>query len=166
MRKVLLVAATVLIGVASLVLWGSRFATGMVHDQLVAQKISFPDKTTLEEDNPGLAKYAGQVVDSGEKARAYSDYIAGHLKKVANGKTYSEVSSDYQKDRNNQALAGQRQTLFMGETLRGLLLNAWGWGLIGTIALYAAIALYVAAVGALVAAVIWPSAPAKKRSKK
>jgi hypothetical protein len=30
------------------------------------------------------------------------------------------------KDPNNKELALQRQTLFMGEKLRGLLLNAWG----------------------------------------
>jgi hypothetical protein len=163
MKKVLLVLAVALAVVASLVLWGSRFATGMVHDQLVAQKISFPDKATLEEDNASLAKYADQPVDNAVKAKAYSDYIGGHLKNVANGKTYSEVSSEYQKDRTNQTLAGQRQTLFMGETLRGLLLNAWGWGLIGMIAMYAAAALYVATAGVVLVAVL---SPTKKRSKK
>ena len=34
-------------------------------------------------------------------------------------------------------LATQTQTLFRGETLRGLLLNAWGWGTVGTVALIA-----------------------------
>lgn len=38
-------------------------------------------------------------------------------------------------------------TAFKGETLRGLLLYAWGWSVVSTIALYAAIA---AAVGFLV----------------
>jgi hypothetical protein len=37
-------------------------------------------------------------------------------------------------DPNNKELADQRMTMFMGETLRGMLLNAWGWGTIGTIA--------------------------------
>lgn len=163
MKKLPLALGLVLAVAASLVLWGSTFATGMVHDQLLAQKINFPDEASLEEDNPALVKYAGQPVDSGEKAKAYSDYIGGHLKGIADGKTYSEVSSAYQQDKTNQALAGQRQALFMGETLRGLLLNAWGWGLIGTIALYASVALYVAAAGSVAVAVM---APAKKRSKK
>jgi len=163
MKKLLLLLGVVLLAAGGLVMWGSKFATGMVHDQLVAQKITFPDKATLEEDNPALAKYAGQKVDSGEKAKAYSDYIGGHLKNIADGKTYSEVSSEYQKDRTNQALAGQRQSLFMGETLRGLLLNAWGWGLIGTIAMYASLALIVAGVGVVAATVV---VPAKKTTKK
>lgn len=165
MKKVLLVLCVVLAAAASLALWGSKFATNMVHDQLAAQKITFPDKASLEEDNPALVKYAGQAVDNGEKAKAYSDFIAGHLKNVANGKTYSEVSGEYQKDRTNQTLAGQRQTLFMGETLRGLLLNAWGWGLVGLIVMYAALALYVAAAGTLALAMVAP-AGGKKRSKK
>ncbi len=163
MKKLLLVLGVVLAVAASLALWGSKFATGMVHDQLAAQKITFPDKASLEEDNPALAKYADQKVDNGEKAKAYSDFIAGHLKAVAGGKTYSEVSGEYQKDRTNQTLAGQRQTLFMGETLRGLLLNAWGWGTVGMIVMYAAVVMYVGAAGLAVAAV---AMPAKKRSKK
>ncbi len=163
MKKLLLVLGVVLVAAGSLVMWGSKFATGMVHDQLAAQKITFPDKKTLEEDNPALVKYAGQLVDNGNEAKAYSDFIGGHLKKVAGGKTYSEVSSAYQLDKTNQTLAAQRTTLFQGETLRGLLLNAWGWGLVGVIAMYAALALYVAAVGVAVLAVMMPQ---KKRSKK
>jgi len=163
MKKVLLGLALVWAVAASLVMWGSNFATGTVHDQLAAQKISFPDKTALEEDNPALVKYAGQMVDNGDKAKAYSEYINGHLQKIAGGKTYSEVSSAYQLDKTNTTLAGQRQSLFMGETLRGLLLNAWGWGLIGTIAMYASVVLYVASLGALGLALM---NPVKKRGKK
>ncbi|HTH72743.1 MAG TPA: hypothetical protein VL737_05300 [Candidatus Pristimantibacillus sp.] len=163
MKKMLFAVGIALAIAASLILWGSKFATGMVHDQLVAQKITFPDKATLQADNPALAKYASQPVDNGLKAKAYADLIAGHLKKVAGGKTYSEVSEAYLKDKTNQALAGQRQTLFQGETLRGLLLNAWGWGLIGAIALYAACAFYLAAGGLVLATVVLP---APKRSKR
>ena len=163
MKKILLGLCLAWVFAASLVLWSSKFATGVVHDQLVAQKITFPDKASLEEDNPALVKYADQVVDNGDEANTYSDYIGGHLKNVADGKTYSEVSGEYQKDRTNQTLAAQRTTLFQGETLRGLLLNAWGWGLIGTIALYAALGMY--AVAAIVAVVL-VIAPVKKHSKK
>jgi hypothetical protein len=166
MKKVLLALGVLLVMAASLVLWGSKFATGTVRAQLAAQRITFPDKAALEEDNPALVKYADQQVDSGDEAKAYAAYIEGHLKNTADGKTYSEVSSAYQQDRTNQTLAGQRQALFMGETLRGLLLNAWGWGLIGTIAFYAAIALYVAGGAAVVAAVAMPVKTTKKRSKK
>lgn len=163
MKKLLLVLSVALVAVASLALWGSTFATGFVRDQLAAQKIYFPEKDELEKDNPALVKYAGQQVDSAAEAKAYSDYIGGHLKNIAGGKTYSEVSSEYQKDRTNQTLASQRQSLFMGEVLRGTLLNAWGWGLVGSIAFYAAIALYIGAAGTAVAAFVLPT---KKRGKR
>ena len=39
---------------------------------------------------------------------------------------------------------GQRTTLFMGETLRGLLLNAYAFWQLGQIAMYAA---YAASIG-------------------
>lgn len=166
MKKVLIILSLGLALVAGLAMWGSKFATGFVHDQLAAQKITFPDKKTLEEDNPALVAYADQTVDNGDKAKAYSEYINGHLKNIADGKTYSEVSSAYQKDRTNQTLAGQRQSLFMGETLRGLLLNAWGWGLVGTIAMYASLALFAAAVGVGVVAMKTGTTASKKRSKR
>ena len=127
-------------------MFGALYAKQTVHDQLVAQKIYFPAdaKSGLL---PGLEKYAGQQVDDGDKAKVFADkYIAVHLSKVANGQTYSEVSAAFLKDKTNATLAGQRETLFMGETLRGLLLNAWGWGLIGTIAYWSSIGLLSVAV--------------------
>jgi len=54
----------------------------------------------------------------------------------------------------------------MGETLRGLLLNAWGWSLIGSIAGYAAITLYVAGGATIAAAFLVPATPARKRARK
>ena len=41
------------------------------------------------------------------------------------------------------ALMGQRQTLFMGETLKGLLLNAFAFWQVGQIAMYASIASFI-----------------------
>lgn len=90
-------------------------------------------------------------VQRAAEAKAYADkFIALHLEGVAGGKTYSQVSAAALQDPGNQELAQQRQTLFMGETLRGLLLQAWGWGTIGTIATIAGIAL-VALGGVLLA---------------
>jgi hypothetical protein len=37
-------------------------------------------------------------------------------------------------DPKNAKLAEQKASLFQGETLRGLLLNAWGWSVVGTVA--------------------------------
>lgn len=124
--------------------WGYSFATSMVHDQLTAQNIYFPPKGSpalSAKEYPTLQKYAGQKVDDGFKARAYADdYIGAHLEKVADGKSYAEVSSLAMADPTNETLAKQKATLFQGETLRALLLgNAYAYWLIGTIAQYAAI---------------------------
>jgi hypothetical protein len=128
----------------------------MVHTQLSAQKIAFPPKGPAldPKEFPGLQKYAGQVVDNGPKAKAYADqFIKVHLQQVADGKTYSEVSSLSRANPTDQQLADQVQTLFRGETLRGLLLNVWGWSTVGAIAYWVGIAALLGAItvfGALV----------------
>ena len=48
------------------------------------------------------------------------------------------------------AITGQRNTLFKGETLRGLLLTAFAWSTVGTIAGYAALGAFLAGVVMLV----------------
>jgi hypothetical protein len=142
----------VILGVgAGLLFYGSNFGLDMVHSQLSAQNISFPAKGSPGLDPkefPGLQQYAGQRVDSGPKAKAYAnEFIQVHLQGVAGGQTYSQVSAKAQANPTDQKLAGQVNTLFKGETLRGLLLYAWGWSVVSRIALYAAI-------GALVGFVI------------
>lgn len=146
---------------AALLNWGYSFANQSVTDQLSAQKISFPvvDSESLkalpEEDRKAIEPFAGLQLTTGEQAKAYAmHYIGSHVKKVAGGKTYSEVSGEAlaknaqaKANPNDTALAaeaatlmGQRQTLFMGETLKGLLLNAFAFWQVGQIAMYAAIA--------------------------
>ena len=139
-----------------LLLWGSNFANNMVHNQLSEQKIAFPPTGPALDvkEFPGLQKYAGQTVDNGPKAKAYADqFIKVHLKKLAGGKTYSEVSALSRANPDDKALEGQVQTLFRGETLRGLLLNVWGWATVGAIAYWVGIAALLGAIavfGALV----------------
>lgn len=164
MKKLISAAGFVAAGAACLVLIGSNFASKTVREQLGAQHIKFPPKAQLESENKSLVKYADAEVDTGDEAKAYSEYIKGHLAKVAGGKTYSEISGAYQKDRTNKDLESQRMALFMGETLRGLLLNAWGWGLVGKIAMYASYALLLIAAVLLVLA-IKPSKLVKKSTK-
>ena len=107
------------------------FAHGTVEDQLAAQRINFPPAEALsdeEKEQPGVVKYAGQQVDDGDKARVYAnEFIALHLANIADGKTYSELSSESRADPENEQLAGQVQTAFRGETLRGLLLTTYGF---------------------------------------
>jgi hypothetical protein len=140
---------------AGFAFWGSSFVNGMVHDQLVAQKISFPPASEIKaggaldpaEFPAEIRNYAGQPVDNGDKARVYAnDFIGIHLAKVANGQTYSQVSAAAQANPTSTALQNQANTLFKGETLRGLLLYAWGWSQVGMYAFFAAIGLTIAAI--------------------
>ena len=146
---------------AALLNWGYSFANQSVTDQLSAQKITFPAadsdglKALPEEDRKFIEPFAGLPLTTGEQAKAYAmHYIGSHVKNIAGGKTYSEVSGEAlaksaqaKSNPNDTALAeeaatlmGQRQTLFMGETLKGLLLNAFAFWQVGQIAMYAAVA--------------------------
>ena len=138
----------ILAGVLALI--GGGYANNVVHDQLAPQKITFPAKG--EQLPASLNEFAGQRVDTAKEAKAYAnDFIGLHLKTIGGGKTYSQVSAAFLADPTNQKLAQQRQTLFMGETLRGLLLSAWGWGTIASIATLAGFALI--GIGALLLAI-------------
>jgi hypothetical protein len=140
----------VLAFLAGFAYWANDFSHGMVRDQLSEQKIFFPpagSEALNEEEYPNLQKYGGEQVLDGEQAKAYADdFIGHHLEGVAGGMTYSEASTASREDPDNAELAGQVQTLFRGETLRGLLLNAYGWWTLGQYALYAGIGLTVATV--------------------
>lgn len=162
-----LLLAVVLLVAGALMLWANIFITNQVHDQLAAQKITMPTEETglaelPPEDKAALEPYAGEPMTTGNQARAYADhFIAVHLNGVADGKTYSEVSGEYLASCSDpaaadsaecQTLAGQKETLFHGETLRGLLLYGYAFATMGTFALYGAIVAFVAAVVLLVLA--------------
>ena len=164
-----LLLTVVLLVAGVLLLWANVFITNEVHDQLAAQKITMPtDETGLAdlpaEDRAALEPYAGQQMTTGNQARAYADhFIAVHLSEVAGGKTYSEVSGEYlascsdpaaAESADCQTLAAQKQTLFQGETLRGLLLYGYAFATMGTLALYGAIVALVGAVVLLVLALL------------
>lgn len=145
-----LATTVVLLVVGGLSWWGYNFATSSVRSELSAQKIYFPAKGSAAldpEEFPDLQQYGGQLVDNGPKAKAYANgYIGRHLEKVAGGLTYAEVSAAAQKDPTNQKLQQQKQTLFQGETLRGLLLgDGYAYWTFGSIARYAAIAAFAGA---------------------
>ena len=161
MRWRILVLQVGLIGILSFVsgflYWANSFSHNMVRDQLSAQQIFFPAAGTAALDPkefPDLQQYAGQQVVNGDQAQAYADgFIGRHLKGIAGGQTYSQVSAKSLANPKDTALAGQVQTLFRGETLRGLLLNAYGWWQVGQYAFYAAIGLTVAAIAVFLALV-------------
>lgn len=144
------VASVALLVAGAMAWYGYNFATSQVRNELSAQKIYFPAAGSAgfsAEEYPTLQKYAGQLVDDGIKAKAYAnDYIGHHLDKVASGKTYSEVSAEAMKDPSNAKLQAQKQTLFQGETLRGILLgDGYAYWTFGLMAKYAAIAFFIGA---------------------
>jgi hypothetical protein len=154
--------AVLLLIFAGLLNFGANFASDSVQSQLANQNIAFPVEAGLpSETKDQLTKWAGKQVTNGEMARDYSDlFIWEHMKGAATavmGKpaTYSEVSGAYlgaMKDgvstpEQIQKLGDLRNTLFMGNTLRGMLLEAYAFGTLGVVAGYAAIA---ALVGGLI----------------
>ena len=156
----LVLAAVLLIG-GGLLLWGHSFVTNEVHSQLAAQKIVFPAKGSPElkalpaSDAAAMSQYAGQLMTTGAQAETYADhFIAVHLMKIGGGKTYSQLSAASLAAPTNTALAGQVQTVFRGETLRGLLLNAYGFWKMGQIMLIAAIVAFIGAAALLVLSII------------
>ena len=93
-----------------------------------------------------MRPYGGQQLTTGAQAEVYADhFIASHLKAIGGGKTYSQLSAEAIAQPGNAALAAQVNTVFKGETLRGLLLNAYAFATMGTIAGIAAIAAFIAA---------------------
>lgn len=150
-----LLLAAVLIVAGGLLTWASSFVGNQVHDQLAMQDITMPLKADLETkaQHEALDKYAGQKLTTGPQAKAFADhYILVHMNAASGGKTYEQVSGEYialsdaaKASPEGQKMAGLRQTLFMGNTLRGLLLYGYAFATIGTIAGYAAIVSFVGA---------------------
>ena len=145
------------------------FAQNYVHDQLSQQKITFTPVANLspqEKQSAALVKFAGQPLTTGKQAQAYAnDYIAGHLAAVNGGKTYSQTSGDARAlraqataaqqsnapnaaalDQQASALEAKVDTLFRGETLRGLLLTSYGFSIFGDKAMMASWVCFIAAL--------------------
>ena len=148
--------AVTLIASGALLLWAHSFIGNEVHTQLAAQQIFFPaanSKAVAAPEFAAMRQYGGQQLTTGAQAEVYADhFIANHLKEAGGGKTYAQLSADSLAQPKNLALAGQVQTVFRGDTLRGLLLNAYAFGTMGTIAGIAAIAAYIAGVVMLILA--------------
>ncbi|MHB1614983.1 MAG: hypothetical protein ACYCXA_08160 [Actinomycetes bacterium] len=143
-----LLMAVVLLVAGGLLTWASVYIGDQVHSQLAAQQIFFPPAGSSATAGPEFAQmrqYAGQQLTTGAQAKVYADdFIAVHVREASGGKTYAQLSSAAQADRSNTKLAALVNTVFKGETLRGLLLNAYAFGTMGMIAGIAAIAAYVA----------------------
>ncbi|MFW5472101.1 hypothetical protein ACOCJ5_02220 [Knoellia sp. CPCC 206450] len=150
-----LIVAMVLLVAGGLLSWANNFVDDNVRTQLAAQNIYFPDKGSEQLEDPAvkpyLEKYAGQQLLTGEQAKAYADhFIKVHLDASTGGKTYSELSTISRANPDDEKAAGLVQLAFRGETLRGLLLNAYAFGTMGKIAMYAAWASFAGAAAMIV----------------
>ena len=144
-----LALAALLLVSGGLLTWAHVFISDQVTTQLSAQKIFFPPKgeaTASPEIGPFVNQYAGQQLTTGPQAEAFANhFIAVHLKESGGGLTYAELSAKSRANPDNAELAGQVATAFKGETLRGLLLNAYAFDKMGQIAFIAAIASFIGA---------------------
>jgi len=153
------IAVVVLVVAGSLLMVGYAFANNYVHTQLAEQQITFPSAAAFAHPNgteitasmtPTVSQYAGQQLLTGQQAEVYAnDFIAVHLKEIGGGKTYAQLS--------NAAMAlpkgsaaytaaeAKVQTVFQGTTLRGMLLEAYGFSLIAEIAFWCGIGAFVLA---------------------
>lgn len=148
-----LVVAAVLLCASGILFYAHSFVHSQVRNQLSAEKIEFPAAGSAglmalpAADQTAVARYAGQQLLTGAQAEVFADhYIAVHLKKIGGGKTYAELSAASIAAPADQKLAGQVQTVFRGETLRGLLLNAYAFDTMALVAYYAAFGALVAGV--------------------
>ena len=143
------VIAVVLIALGAMAIYGGNFGQQNVRDRLEPQNIVFPPAEAMSpEEKAELGEFAGEKVDTGAEAEAFSRYIGGHLVGINEGATYSETSAAAREEGLDPDVAaelqGKADTLFKGETLRAILLNAYGWWTVATIALWAGYAMVAA----------------------
>jgi len=155
------VVAVVLLAASGVLFYAHNFIHSQVYDQLVAQKITFPaaDSSSLSAlpaaDKAAMSKYAGQQLTTGAQAETFADhYIAVHLKEIGGGLTYSELSTASRANPSDKKLVAEVSTVFQGETLRGMLLNAYAFDTMAVVAGYAAFGALVAGVLLLVLAAL------------
>ena len=159
-----------LLFVMGIVMTGNaNFAKDYVHDQLAEQRIIFEavsDLTAEEKKSACLVAYAGQALTTGKQAECYAnEFIGLHVKTAGNGLTYAQLGEPQSKLRaqvaeahknNDPALPGlqkqlvdittQRETVFKGETLKGLLLTSYGFSVFGVKGEQAAAVAFIVAV--------------------
>ncbi len=160
--------AALLLVVAVVMSSNADFSDRYVTDQLEQQKITFKPLASLtdeEKRSACLVRYAGQSLTSGKQAECYAnEFIGLHVKTSAGGLTYAELG-DVQSGLRTEVAAAQkasdpaladlqkeladttakRETVFKGETLRGILLTSYGFSVLGTKAGQAATVVYLGA---------------------
>jgi hypothetical protein len=141
-NKLLAAAGVLVLAVGGLLLWGSSYIHNEVTSQLSTQQVYFPPAAAFAHPKagteitpsmiPSVSQYAGQQLLTGQQAEAYADnFIAVHLQEIGGGKTYAQLSAEAMAlpttSPKYAAVEAQVQTVFRGDTLRSMLLNAFGW---------------------------------------
>src|SRR5207247_4543244 len=71
---------------------------------------------------------------------SYADnFIGVHITNMTGGQTYAQLSAKALANPDNTKLAGEVAAVFKGETLRSILLNAFGWWKVSQITYIAAL---------------------------
>jgi hypothetical protein len=147
----------------------ANFSKKYVTDQLRQQKITFKTADTLTDEEKAalcLVKYAGQELSTGKQAECYANSFIGlHVATTGKGRTYAQMGDDQTALRaqiatatkNGDAnladlqkqltdLTANRETVFKGETLRGVLLTSYGFSELGNKAAQAASVIYLGVI--------------------
>lgn len=148
-------AIAVLLVVLGMVMTSNAdFSKDYVTDQLSQQNITFKPAAELTDEEkaaPCVVANAGKKLTTGKQAECYAnEFIGLHLEGTADGMTYAEIGvpqgelraqvaaaqkagaanvADLQKQLAD--ITTKRDTLFKGETLRGLLLTSYGFSVLG-----------------------------------
>ena len=148
------VLGVILLAIGGLTLWGSTYIHNQVTSQLAAQKVYFPPAAAFAHPKadteitpsmiPSVSQYAGQQLLTGQQAEAYANnFIAVHLREIGAGKTYAQLSTEAMAlpptSSKYAAVEAQVQTVFRGDTLRSMLLNAFSWWKVSQIAYIASL---------------------------
>jgi len=136
------IVAVALILLGGFAVYGGMFGQRNVQERLEPQAIAFPPADGMTpEEVAEVGGFAARPVIDGSTAEAYSRYIGLHLQAINEGATYAETSTAAREEGLAPDIAaelqGKADTLFKGETLRSILLNAYGWWTVATIALWA-----------------------------
>lgn len=140
-----LVAAGIVLAVSGL---AGRTA---IRGELSEQRIVFP---AADELPAPMARHAGAAVHTGAQARAFAGFIGQNITRMADGRSYSEISDEWiAGGRADDRLGELRQAVFAGQMLRGSLLGAYqAWQVTALVialgALFAAVGLVFVALGA------------------
>jgi len=158
-----LLLAGFLIIIGGILQYGGNFAADQVASQLKPQAIAIPAENGDPKVSPEVKKFfadnANLIMTTGKQAEMYADhYIGFHLSAMP---TYAAASGANRAaatalaaDPTNvdlQSAAKQAsitvETVFKGQALRGMLLNAYAFGMLGDIAMVAS---YVTFAGGLI----------------